>query len=221
MKILSKFIYSAIDFIFPKFCIECKKEGEFLCEECFLKIRKYENMVFKNIDNGIFNKIIIPCPFHKNPILRKSLHAMKYKFYKDISKILARLIAQALAKTNIPDDAVLVPMPLHKKRLKFRGFNQTEELAKHTILPVCNLLIRTKQTKSQATLSKKERIENTKNAFAINPQNNVSKNSTIILLDDVCTTFSTIKSAAFTLQKNGFSKIIACAAAYAELDQKK
>jgi competence protein ComFC len=211
--------YRAIDYLFPKACIECKKEGDFLCDECFLKIRKYPTAVFKNIEPGLFEKIIIPCPFHKNPILRKSLHALKYKFYKDISEKLAKLFCD-LEKEIGSSGKVIVPMPLHKKRLKFRGFNQSEELAKHLGIPVCNLLIRMKHTKAQAKLSKKERLENTKDAFLINPLIHVPKSTTIILIDDVCTTFSTMKSAAFTLQKKGFSKIIACAVAYAELDQK-
>jgi ComF family protein len=209
-----------LDFIFPKFCIECKKEGEFICEECFNKIRKFNDPVFKNIEPGLFKMIVIPCPFHKNPVLRKALHCMKYKFYKDICGILAKLLKEPLEKIS---GAIIVPMPLHKKRLKYRGFNQAEELAKYTGITVCNLLIRSKNTKAQATLSKKERIENTKEAFIINPkfsQSTILKDTPIILLDDVCTTFSTIKSAALTLQKNGFSKIIACAAAYAELHKK-
>jgi len=191
-----------------------------LCNECFNKIIKFESAVFKNIEPELFKMIIIPCPFHKNPVLRKALHCMKYKFYKEISGIIAKLLHDPLNKIY---GSIIVPMPLHKKRLKYRGFNQAEELAKHTGMPVCNLLIRQKQTKAQATLTKKERIENTKDAFSINPkflQSTVLKDKTIILLDDVCTTFSTIKSAAFTLQKNGFGKIIACAMAYAELHKK-
>ncbi|MBN1494896.1 ComF family protein [Candidatus Peregrinibacteria bacterium] len=224
-KKIRDFFYRLVDCIFPKFCIECKKEGEFLCEECFNKIRKFKNPEFKNIDSGLFKMIIIPCPFHKNPVLRKGLHAMKYKFYKEICGILAMLIKEAIngiCELKAAERLIIVPMPLHKKRIKFRGFNQAEELAKHTGLPVFNLLIRIKQTKSQATLTKTQRMQNIKDAFCINPKippDTVSKNTTIILLDDVCTTFSTIRSAALALQKNGFRKIIACAAAYAELHQ--
>lgn len=188
-----------LNFIFPAICINCNTEGEFLCNKCFKQI------------NITYPKPLIPCSFHKNQILRKAIHKFKYSFYKDLAKPLAKLL-------NPPENAIIIPIPLHKKRLAFRGFNQSEALANQLPNPCVNLLQRVKKTSSQATLSKKERQKNIKDSFIINPQvSKPPKNATLILLDDVCTTFSTINEAALTLKKNGYNKVHAMALAYSEL----
>lgn len=188
-----------LNFLFPPVCINCNKEGEFLCSNCFNKI------IITN------PRPYIPCSFHRNPILRKAIHKFKYSFYKDLAKPLSKLLSP-------PPDAIIVPIPLHKKRLSFRGFNQSDELAKHLQNKSINLLKRTKKTLSQAKLSKFERKSNIQNSFSID--RNVSppsKTSTLILLDDVCTTFSTMNEAALTLRKNGYNIIHVMALAYSEL----
>jgi len=192
-----------LNFIFPPVCINCNAEDEFLCENCISKIKT------------TYPKPLIPCSFHKNLILRKAIHKFKYSFYKDLAKPLSQLL-------NPPQNAIIIPIPLHKKRLSFRGFNQSEELAKHLPNRTINLLIRTKKTSSQAKLSKHERENNIKGSFELNPQiDQPSKSTTLILLDDVCTTFSTMNEAALTLKKNGYNKVHAMALAFSELKHHK
>lgn len=188
-----------LNLIFPPFCINCQKEGSLLCDVCFKQIKI------------TYPKPLIPCSFHKNPILRKAIHKFKYSYYKDLSKPLSKLL-------NPPKDAIIVPIPLHKKRLSFRGFNQSQALVDQLPNRNLKLLKRIKKTSSQAKLNKKERQKNIKDSFEINPKVALPpKSSVLILLDDVCTTFSTINEAALTLKKNGYNSVYAMALAFAEL----
>lgn len=220
---LSKWLYKAVDIVFPKFCVSCKKEGKFLCEDCFGKIKINKNPVFIANEALVFNKFFIPCSYHKNDILKKALHLMKYKFYKDLCGDLAVLLTDMFNKYPLSEGTILVPVPLHKKRLRYRGFNQSEEIAKHVSeklnLQVVALLIREKETVSQATLNREGRLKNVEKAFTINPRISPARNTPILLIDDVCTTMSTIKCAAEALQKDGFKNIMGCAIARAELDK--
>jgi len=202
-------IKKLIEIIFPKTCINCLKEGKFLCEDCFAQIR----ITNPQIQNLNFTKLFIPCYLHQNPILRKAVHKLKYSFYKDISKNLALLFAHL----NLPQNALIVPIPLHQKQLKYRGFNQAEILGKNLDRPISNLLKRIKKTKSQATLSKHDRKKNIKNSFALNSEISLPKNTPLIILDDICTTFSTMNEAAITLKNAGFKLIYGMALAHAEL----
>lgn len=147
---------------------------------------------------------------------------MKYRFYKDIAENLAQLFIDLFKKNPPPAGTLLVPIPLHKKRHNYRGFNQAHELAKHISaeckMPICNdLLVRVKDTRKQAESTKSERIENMKNAFAVNAGGSVPETSKILLVDDICTTLSTLKEAALALQKNGYTIIFGAALARAEM----
>lgn len=212
---MHSFFQQLIEIVFPKSCISCKKEGAFLCSDCFKKIKKFDNPVMKNPPDP-FCKVIIPCPYHKNPILAGAVHRMKYSFYKDISKDLAKLLTCAFKKAKIPKNIHLVPIPLHKKKESFRGFNQSELLAFNINLPFINLLIRNKETDVQANLKRTERLTNLKDAFEINPNApDIPKNTPLLIIDDICTTFTTVTQAAKVLQKNGYNVLLIAALARA------
>lgn len=202
-----------IELLFPKSCINCHKEGKFLCDSCFSQIK----ITNPKINNLNFIELFIPCYLHQNPVLRKAVHKLKYSFYKDISLELSELFSHF----RFPENAHIVPIPLHKKRLKYRGFNQSEILAKNLNKPISKLLIRIKNTNSQATLNKDDRTKNIKNSFEINEQIALSKSTPLIILDDICTTFSTMNEAAITLKKAGFKLIYGMALAHAELKSNK
>lgn len=213
------FLKPLIDLFYAKHCIFCNKEGRFICQNCFDKIRKRNDQIIE-AGNPI-QKLYIPCHFHNNPILQKAVHYMKYSFYKDISCELSVFFTEILKAHPPPENSYLVPIPLHKKRQKFRGFNQakllTDAVSGKLEIPTIDLLIRTKYTKSQATLNREERIQNMKNVFELNSLVDVPKSTTIILVDDICTTLSTLKEAAKALQKNGYNIIFGMALARAEI----
>lgn len=108
---------------------------------------------------------------------------------------------------------ILVPTPLNKWRLRWRGFNQSkilcEAIAKETNLPVIDALIRKKHTKTQKDLKREARLKNVRDAFEV-PENHKSSilNHICLLVDDVTTTGATLQEAAKILKRAGAAKVI-------------
>jgi ComF family protein len=148
---------------------------------------------------------------YHNPLTQNLIKTFKYQYLQNINKILVNILAQQLAKLNL-ENIIITNIPLHKKKKRQRGFDQTEVLAKNLSkkinVPYLNLLKRNKFTKAQAQLSKAERQKNVSDAFVVN-NINFETNKTIILIDDVATTGATLNQAAKVLRDNGFDKIIA------------
>lgn len=206
--------------LFPEQCIYCNAEGSLLCNRCLQKIRILEKQ-YRTKPECIqaINKLYTPCHYHRNPVLQKALHCFKYRYFKKIGYYLAPLLYRAISTNMPPPTTHLVPIPLHKKRKSFRGFNQSHVLATHLSsyfhFPVTPILKRVKKTISQATLSREQRLENLTNAFDLCHIHPPPKQTPLLLVDDVCTTLSTFKSAAETLQKHGYTIILCTALAQA------
>jgi len=202
-----------LDILFPKFCFNCQKEGDYLCQDCqaLLEISGFHR--YSSSPN--LNDLYWACDY-KNPLIKKLIQYFKYEpFVKELSKTLSSLITAHLQLMDErPDfsDFDIIPVPLHKKRLKWRGFNQAEELAKelanffkNPLMPTN--LIRIKETLCQTELSNEERKENIKNVFLCqNPEK--IKGQKILLVDDVYTTGSTMTECARVLREAGAKKII-------------
>jgi len=138
------------------------------------------------------------------------IYRYKYDFIKDLSKPLAKLMIKQLNKSlePRPKDIILIPIPLHKKRLKWRGFNQAHLLSieigqELNISTNDKILLRTKHCQPQMSIkSSKKRKENIRQVFTINPDFKKNlKDKNIILVDDVSTTGATLKEAAKTLKE--------------------
>lgn len=198
-----------IDIIFPKKCINCQKEGDFLCLKCFKKIpiNKNSPIRFKNKKYKLDELIIVS--YYQNPILKNVIYRYKYDFIQNLSSSLVSLIKikAPFLKTN--KNAILIPVPIHKKRLKWRNFNQSAILAQKlsqdlNLLILENLIIRKKYTIPQAKLKNtKERKNNLKNVFVTNKEidKNLIKNKTVILIDDIYTTGATMQECAKIIKK--------------------
>jgi ComF family protein len=102
----------------------------------------------------------------------------------------------------------LVPVPLSKERMNSRGFNQSEILAKEINWRYKNLLIKTKNTIPQARSKRAQRLTNLENAFEVCSKYDI-RNKNIVLIDDVCTSGSTLMECAKVLKLAGASKVIA------------
>ncbi len=148
---------------------------------------------------------------YKNKLTQKLIKNFKYQpFIKDLSKTFADIIVEhlLLTKNNTNDvweNSVLLPVPIYIKKQKNRGYNQSEELAKELskiikVPVVSNVLIKIKETTSQAELKKAQRLENLKNAFVIQNYKSI-KNKKIFLVDDIYTTGSTMTECANILKK--------------------
>jgi len=203
-----------LELLFPSFCLGCQeKEETYLCEDCesTLEIssfhQPYQGLNFSDLYFAIN---------YQNPLIKILIRKFKYQpFIKELAKPLTYLIIkhfQLLEKNLNFFKAILIPVPLTKKKQKERGFNQAEEIAKELSLflrvpLISNLLIKIKETPSQTEVSAEKRRENLKNAFLCQDFNKI-KNKTILLIDDVFTTGSTLEECSRVLKKAGAKKII-------------
>ncbi len=151
---------------------------------------------------------------YENELIKNIIWNLKYRFVRDLSETLALILYKYLLSVKIKNLAsyCIIPVPLHKSRLKWRGFNQSELIAeklseKLNIPLISDTLVRLKKTDDQTKLDKEKRGLNLQNAFQIkNPDLISGKN--IFLLDDVYTSGATIEEAAKTLKQTGAKKII-------------
>ena len=247
LSFLEKLRTLALDILFPVHCVSCRKEGEWICPECLKKIKLLDQQVCPYCEkiateNGVIcrqcknsfscKKILIPLDAllvsakYKDNGLAKIIHLFKYSFVRDLNVPLGKIMAECFSKNSLPLPDIIIPIPLHPRRLRWRDFNQSELLANylgHNLapgmkIPVKNKILKRKRfTSPQMTIKNyAKRKENLKNAFAI--ENNINiKDRAVLLVDDVCTTGSTILECAKILKQNGAGKIFGAVIARQEM----
>lgn len=203
-----------LDLIFPVKCLGCGQSDDFLCPNCLKKIQLNRQIIYPK-NSPLFGLIIAGS--YKEPLLKEAIHKYKYDLVKDLTRPLADLMMKKL--NDCPwfkeNNVLLIPVPLHKKRLRWRGFNQTELLAERINqqlnIPLAdNILERIKHAPPQVKIKDPQiRKRNIKEAFRIRPApSKISlSNKTIILIDDVLTTGATLEECARALKKAGAQKI--------------
>lgn len=216
-----------LDIVFPKTCLGCKASGRYVCRECVGKV-SHSNLICPRCDKpSIDGATHIRC---KKPqgldgltsvwgyrgVVRKSLLGLKYKFAKEISEELADYITQYLKNeiTALPKDAVSIPIPLHRRRKNWRGFNQVEVVGGLLAEKMgwrfeSELLIRKVSKRPQTDLKREERRSNVRGVFSVDKKTHLPSTNyqSLILLDDVYTTGSTLKEACKVLKRNGAKKV--------------
>lgn len=211
-----------LNIFFPPQCASCKSDGAFLCKECRInfKIRPISQKRRKFAKNErpdyqYLNGVIYAADYQKNPQLKAAISQFKYKFTRELTTEFTSLIAQKLSELQMVNRKpfFLVPVPLHKKRLAYRGFNQSDLLANGVAnsfrqkAEVHFVLRRIKNTSQQAKLSKNERHKNLENAFQLGQKIDQLKEKICFLVDDVCTTGSTLEACAKVLKEAGVKKV--------------
>lgn len=231
--LMKKKLVGLYETFFPQICLSCEKLTsnndlfDLVCNSCLKLVMLQEpccaNCHKKNSDFRLcFNcskefyldGIIFASKF-KNPILNLLIKEFKYKGFKSIARILAYLIKSQLQKIDFDvKRKILIPVPLDKYKLKERGFNQNiliaDILKKQLKIKIADLIIKKVPNIAQAKLANKSlRLQNVKNVFKIRNDKNLLniKTKEVLLLDDVCTTGSTLNECAKILRKNGFKNI--------------
>jgi ComF family protein len=169
-----------------------------LCKNCIRKQPSYD---------------LLRSPYRYSGLLMEAIQKFKYNMETHLTSSLGNLLL-SFAKASMPDlhDFLVIPVPLHRRRLRERGFNQSLLLARVLSTGLGNQLdylslIRNRYTQAQTGLKKKERRKNVKNAFSVIYPNAI-KHKKILLIDDVFTTGHTLNECARTLKKSGASAVI-------------
>ncbi|HRY82374.1 MAG TPA: ComF family protein [Candidatus Moranbacteria bacterium] len=256
-----------LDTLFPIHCLFCQKYGDWICEECAKKISILPIQVCPYCEKAIspagricpsckdkflgkneigpLDALIVSAKYEKSGISRL-VHCFKYNFIPDLGTPLAKIISEAIIFHNLPLPDFIIPIPLHSRRLRWRGFNQSEILAKNLseiltpgfpLSVISNFLIRKKYTTAQMKIKNyQERQKNVKNIFGLNKDfqnqhsNHSSDNSkirvalqdkTVLLIDDISTTGSTLFEAGRILKSAGAKKVFGAVIARQEISLKK
>lgn len=212
------------------FCISCWQKLQFITEpKCKICSQAFE---FKIDDELIcarclsfkpnFDKTI--AVFRYNSAIKQIIKNFKYYDNSFLAKKLSSLLFAKIAP-SVNDFDFISAVPLHKSRLKYRKFNQSILLAKEVAKKFdkklyYDLIFRTKNTATQASLKSKERAKNLKSAFAFNEKYLAEiKNKRILLVDDVMTTGATLDNCAKVLKKAGAKEVIVLVVAKRVLGQ--
>jgi competence protein ComFC len=215
-----------LDLFFPKKCAGCNKYGGYFCRECVLEIRQ-SDLVCPFCERPSLGGVVHAVCKRKFGLdgywnlgvyggnLRKVIQKFKYKWVSEAASDLVDIILKYWVENppvlldRIKKDKgrfwTVTCVPLHPVRQKWRGFNQSELLAKLFAeklgLEYKGILERVKNTTPQMKLSAGERRLNIKNAFKAKER--ISRTTKILLVDDVWTTGSTLKECCFELKKSG------------------
>jgi len=208
---IHKYLRFAIDLIYPSRCPVC---GEFIgymdgfCIQCHEKINIYDKPY--KINNSDFS--ISVCSYDENIspavfTLKNKAGNAPYAFALEISRLIEKY-------KIIQQSELIIPVPMYKSDKLKRGFNQCELIAKEltniTGIPHdFKIVSKIRKTQHQKNLSEEERKINLKNAFAVRNPDKISGKK-ILIIDDICTTGSTLSEIAGLLKNNGAEKIFCC-----------
>jgi ComF family protein len=197
-----------VDILFPKFCVACRREGEWLCFQCLqLELDMPQTRGFSVVPGAGLDSLIFLSEYGNNPISELA-RLLKYQFAIDTLSDLENIIRKKISSFDLAE-YVLVPVPLHPRRYRERGFNQAEAIANVCSrvcgAPVAHMLHRNIYTKQQAKLSGLERMQNTKGAFRFEDIGKAPEK--VILVDDIFTTGSTMGECALVLRGAGVREV--------------
>lgn len=198
-----------VDLLFPHFCCGCGAYNTILCKKCFEQI-EFRTLPELQLDTKYLDSL--QCVGIYSGVLKKLIKTLKYDGVQDAGKICGMLMYHCC---KLPVVEALVPVPLHKIRKNERGFNQAEEIAlgisNKSSLPLIKLLERNKHLTAQARISNKEERKNRlANVFQISPHYTLPDKilpKSVLLVDDVTTTGTTLNECAKILKMSGFKQV--------------
>lgn len=204
-----------LNLIFPNVCGFCNKINKnSLCKVCELSLKKYEINVIKSYkdEKGRYFDYLF-CALKYENFVREKIISYKFNENAYLFKTFVKIIIKnEKIYSFFKSYDIIIPVPMYKPKQSVRGYNQSELIAKELskeldISYEKNNLIKIKDTKTQSTLTKTQRVENIKGAFIIKDDIKI-KDKKIILVDDIYTTGNTVNECSKVLKKAGAKKII-------------
>ncbi len=207
MSIISDLYRSALGVLFPARCVGCGAGGAYLCPRCIAAVGRPPP--HPPPESGPLTDVLTP--FAYEGVVRDAVQHLKYRGLRALAPEMAGPMARELALA-VPPPFVLVPVPLHPRRLRERGFNQAgllaREVARVLDAPIATGVLRREvDTSSQVSAATRpERLRNVRNAFV--PVGALD-GETAVLVDDVTTTGATLSAAANALRSAGVVRVYA------------
>jgi competence protein ComFC len=212
-----------LDLLFPRWCIGCGREGDYICDTCRQDLPlllppvcpvcgrpQSQGSICRDCREMPMAIDGIRSPFVFDGVIRRAIHELKYSNLRGLAPLMAGLLHDYLVKNPLPAD-VLVPVPLHRKRQRERGYNQAallaKELGRHSGLPVVLIgLVRHRYAVPQArSLGLSERYNNVAGAF--NCPDERFQGKRVLLIDDVSTSGATLDACAKALKVAGVVQV--------------
>lgn len=221
-----------LNLFYPKICLGCQKQlllsENQICTNCRHEIPLTNHFLTKN--NEAFKKFYGKLPvedvicfmyYHKKGIVQNLIHNLKYNGHQELGELIGDWASLNLNEKNIFSNCdYIIPVPLHKKRLKERGYNQvntfSESISKHLNIPISNeILVRNHYTESQSKKNLATRNLNIDNIFDCIVTDDLSGKH-FLLIDDVLTTGATLEACGKALLKIPNAKISILTMAFSE-----
>lgn len=214
---MNTWLFDLLGFFFPAYCPVCgnpmHNKWEVICLTCEQKIPRtnYTNEIENPVAELFWGRTKVEMAtslfrYEKGSAYQSLIHHLKYSGALKIGDFLGKLLGQELRATAFTETDCIVPVPLHEKKLKQRGFNQSEIIAQGissiTGIPVMSdLIFRNADTKSQTNKTRFERWENMHHVFSLGKGVEAYSGIKMLLTDDVVTTGSTLEACAETLRQ--------------------
>jgi ComF family protein len=220
--------------LFPKECVGCSAEGSYFCNDCFGKVELKKDSVCFLCNRGFARlgicndcakssglDAVIVATSYKDTLIERLIKYLKYNFVIELADSLAMLLARQIDRHGAKEllkGAIVIPVPLHRRRFLERGFNQSELLAKkladlYNLELKSDVVSRVKKTKPQFGLPREERQKNICGAFNIVKPELVN-GRTVAIVDDLLTTGATMEELATALKAVGAGRVIGLVVAH-------
>lgn len=225
------FFSDFLNLLYPEVCAACNnalfKGEQILCSRCLLMLPKtgFQQVEGNPVEKAFWGKVPLYSAtalyhFNKGERVQHLIHRLKYHGEQEAGRFAGRILGEELHRSSrFSSVNMIVPVPLHRGKLKSRGFNQSEAIAQgigeaYGLQVVADLLERTIFTSTQTRKSRYERYENVNRAFRLNPRYPVQARH-YLLVDDVITTGSTLTACAEVLCAIPDARVSVAALAYA------
>ena len=228
-QMISAALKKAGSLIYPKVCLQCNDVGQCdmdLCARCYQRLpwitHACERCALPLLGSnapicGACNRRELyfdhaSSPFHFEGFIRDAIYEFKFNNKLNQGKLLAQLLLRYIEKNQLEVPELIIPVPLYKKRIQKRGYNQALEIARIISKElrcelVYNEIYRNRDTSVQMDLPAKQRHKNVKDAFSAKENSLILKNKHICIIDDVMTTGNTVNEVARCVRKAGVEKV--------------